>query len=222
MAKTIMEQLAAQQLKQIEMRTAAEQAAARLRRQRGQVRGKAPKPPLRPARLKAPPKTFDAALRGMVDRPFLESQRYQEQQWRANREGAHWHILDFERLFIKACAKMGIPMFAHSVVRTAAEQTELFVRGVTRAQAGQSDHNFGLATDIVHSVKAWDLSENEWLLLRHIGMEVALRNGLKVQWGGDWKYYDPAHWALLDDARDGFPYPKRPSAREQRWASLKK
>jgi len=146
----------------------------------------------------------------MVNGPFLKSQKWQEQQWRANRDGAHWHILDFEKLFIRACAKMGIPMFAHSVVRTDAEQTALFVKGVSKARAGQSWHNYGCAIDIVHSVKAWNLTDHEWRLLRHIGMEVAGRNGLKVEWGGDWRFYDPAHWQLELRDKQSFPYPPKP------------
>jgi len=147
----------------------------------------------------------------MVNRPFLDSQKWQEQQWRANRDGAHWHILDFEKLVIRACAKIGIPMFAHSVVRTDAEQTALFVQGVSKARAGQSWHNFGCAIDLIHSVKGWNLADHEWRLLRHIGMEVAGRFGLKVEWGGDWRFYDPAHWQLEERGMlYSFPYPPKP------------
>jgi hypothetical protein len=210
MSETIRQQLERVRLHQLEMRTAAEQAAARLRMKRGLVRGKLPTPPPRPSIAKTLPTSFDAALRGMVDWPFLKSQKWQEQQWRSNREGAHWHILDFERLFIRQCFKMGIPMFAHSLVRTHAEQTMLYVKGVSKAKAGQSWHNFGQAVDIVHSVKAWNLTDHEWRLLGHIGKEVAARNNIKVRWGGDWSFYDPAHWELEERAKVGFPFPPKP------------
>lgn len=156
----------------------------------------------------------------MVDRPFLESRNWQEQQWRAVRAGAHWDILEFEKVFIKAAARMGIPMFAHNMVRTSAEQTELYIRGVSRAKAGQSPHNFGCAVDIVHSLKAWDLSKFEWQLLGHIGKEHAARRGLKVTWGGDWRsFYDPAHWQITGwrQVLTYFPFPAVPKGPHRRW-----
>jgi hypothetical protein len=93
---------------------------------------------------------------------------------------------------------MGIPMFGHNMVRTSAQQTELFVKGVSKAKAGKSPHNYGCAVDIVHSRKAWNLTKKEWGLIGHIGKDIAARNNIKIVWGGDWNFYDPAHWELKD------------------------
>lgn len=148
------------------------------------------------------PKGFDDAIRGMRDRAFLASQNWQDQQWRANREGANPYILEFERVFIKRMAKLGVPMFAHEVVRTAERQDDLYAQGVTKAKAGQSAHQYGCAVDIVHSVKGWGLSNKEWALCFHVGTEVRKALGIALEWGGDdpdindafdW---DPAHWEL--------------------------
>lgn len=145
----------------------------------------------------------------MVDRPFLANARWQEQQWRARRDGAHPKILLFEKRLIRKLEKAGLPFFAHNMVRTAAEQTELYVRNVSKARAGRSPHNFGCAVDIVHSVRAWNLTKLEWQLIGHIGKEVAALNHIKIVWGGDWDFYDPAHWELKDwrTHKSGFPFP---------------
>lgn len=140
--------------------------------------------------------TYADALRGIVDRQFCFSQKYQEQQHRAERAGAQPELLDFERKLIKRMFKLGVPMFGHAVVRTAAEQDGLYVRGVTKARAGDSPHNYGCATDIIHGTKAWNLTRAQWALVGHVGKEVAAQAGIDVTWGGDWKFYDPAHWEL--------------------------
>lgn len=146
----------------------------------------------------AAPAGLTSALKVMRNRDFLLSGVYQKQQWQADRKGADHRILEFERHFIRRMEKLGIPMYAHCVVRSMAEQTAVYVQGNSKAKAGQSPHNYGLAVDLVHSLHHWQLDEQCWRLLGHIGKEVALQNGLKLVWGGDWKFYDPAHWEVAD------------------------
>lgn len=147
---------------------------------------------------------FSSALRALVARDFLHSVKHQEQHLRANRNGAHEDILLFEKKFLAKCQKLGIPMFAHCIMRDEAEQTRVFVKGFSKARFGQSAHNFGLAIDLIHGIKAWDLDAKSWEMIGHIGREIAAQNGLKLVWGGDdpgvdddfdW---DPAHWELKD------------------------
>lgn len=162
-----------------------------------------PPPPPLPVRQDDPERviagdTFDAALRAMVDRAFLKSERHQGQHWRANREGAHPDILEFERKLIAEFARLGVPLFAHCVVRPSWEQDALKAQGFSKAGAGESPHNFGLAVDLVHGTKGWELTRKQWALVGHVGHEVAKRIGVKVEWGGSWKFYDPAHWELGD------------------------
>lgn len=154
------------------------------------------------------PLTYAQALAGLVDRPFLETERWQEQQRRAVRDGAHPDILEFERVFIRKMAKLGIPMFASEVMRSAKRQDELFALGTSRARGGQSAHQVGCAVDLVHSVKGWAMSKKEWELVLHTGREVAVAKGLKVEnladlTGG----FDPAHWQLKDwkAIKGGYP-----------------
>lgn len=144
-------------------------------------------------------KGLSSALRVLQDPEFMRSERHQQQHWRANREGAHEKIVLFENRFITRMQKVRIPMFAHNMVRTPSEQMALYVQGVTKAPGGRSPHNYGCAVDMVHGVNAWDLTREQWRLIGHIGKEVALQNGIKVTWGGDFKsLYDPAHWELSD------------------------
>lgn len=137
-------------------------------------------------------------LRVMRDVAFCNSERYTAQQGRANRVGAHSDILQFERKLIKRARKLGVPLFAHCVVRSAKEQDQLFVMGHSKAKAGQSPHNYGMAVDIVHGTHAWGLLRRQWDIIGLLGKEIAVQAGLKVVWGGDWQFYDPAHWELRD------------------------
>lgn len=144
-----------------------------------------------------PSKSLPDALAGLVDRPFLATQRWQEQQQRAFREGAHPKVLKFEKAFIRRMKKAGIPMFAHTVVRTAQEQAYLVSQGVSKDSPddGLWPHR-GCAIDLVHSVKGWNMNEDEWKLIGHLGKEISAQMGLSMIWGGDWSFYDPAHWEL--------------------------
>lgn len=140
---------------------------------------------------------YSSALRVLMAPDFLKGEKYQEQQWRAVRKGADARIIIFADKLISRMAKLGVPMFAHNMVRTWDEQDALKAQGVSNASGGQSPHNFGLAVDIVHSIKAWDLTRESWDDIGHIGKEVAKQNGVPIVWGGDWsRPWDPAHWEL--------------------------
>lgn len=154
------------------------------------------RPPQNPETVPSLGNTYASELRGMTDRSFCFSEKYGVQQGRADRTGAQPEILDFERKLIRRCWKLGVPMFAHCVNRGSEEQNRLFKLGHSKARAGESPHNFGAAVDIVHSTKAWELTRKQWALIGHLGKELATQHGLDVVWGGDWEFYDPAHWEL--------------------------
>lgn len=144
------------------------------------------------------PATYADDLRGMVNRSFCFSEKYSEQQGRADRVGADPRLLEFERKLVKRLFKLGVPMFAHSVCRNGADQDRLFVKGVTKARAGQSPHNYGAAVDLIHGIKGWDLTRRQWDIIGHLGNELAASLTLEVIWGGTWEFWDPAHWELAD------------------------
>lgn len=140
-----------------------------------------------------------AALQAMVNRPFLETERYQQQQWRANRKGAHFEIILFEMRLVARMADLGVPMFAHSVVRTQGEQNKVFLEGHSKKDGNAPYAHQRAACDVVHSIHAWNLTRDQWNVIGHVGKEVAKQLGLDVVWGGDWKDpWDPAHWELAD------------------------
>lgn len=162
-------------------------------------------------------KDYAEALRTMQDRAYLASANQAQRQWVATRRGAQWRIIAFERGLIARMGKLGVPMFAHNMVRSSEEQDKLFAEGVTFSRGGTSPHNFGLAVDIVHTVRGWNLTEKQWLLIGHVGKELAKTSNLKIRWGGDWdedgdihdqRLFDPAHWEVRDwkTLKDGFPF----------------
>lgn len=131
--------------------------------------------------------------------------------------GAHAEIVAFADLFVKECEGLDIPIFAHEIIRSRERQGELFKGGFTKS-GSSGPHLVGCAVDLVHCAKAWDLTNRQWLILGHIGKELAARRGFQVNWGGDWKAntagdgvivgWDPAHWELAywKDAAADFPF----------------
>lgn len=93
--------------------------------------------------------------------------------------------------------------FTH-VLRTFKEQDELFRKRprVTKARAGQSYHNYGLAVDIVLIVKengrtvaVWDTVKDfdgdgtaDWMEI------VAIFKKYGWSWGGEWNFKDDPHF----------------------------
>lgn len=158
------------------------------------------------------PASFAEAVRLMVNRPLLaDKHRMFNLSQRALRDGAHPDILRFEEVFTRRMAKLGIPVFAHCVVRTPAEQLKLYRGGQSKDSPadGMWPHK-GCAVDLVHATRAWNLSSKEWLVLGHVGKEAAKSAGIAIEWGGDWKFYDPAHWQLAGwkNLMEGYPWPK--------------
>lgn len=144
------------------------------------------------------PANYADALKFMRNKPFLASPRHKAQHWRADRTGAHPDILAFERAFIRRFRRLGVPVFGHCVTRSNAVQQRHFVTGVSKAKPGQSPHNSGRAVDLIHGTKGWQVPKPCWDLIGHIGKEVANALGVKIRWGGEWDFYDPAHWELED------------------------
>lgn len=102
---------------------------------------------------------------------------------------------------IGALAQQGLQVEVVQGLRTFAEQDALFAQGrtkpgpiVTRARGGQSNHNYGLAVDLVpfnDGKPNWNAPMSAWTT---IGMGA---HNLGLQWGGDWKkFVDKPHVQL--------------------------
>lgn len=143
------------------------------------------------------------ALAGLVNREFLATERWKDQQKRAVREGAHPKVLKFTDAVIRRFARVGIPMFPHAIVRTPEEQARLYETGVSRDSPADGiwPHK-GCAVDLIHSVKGWNMNDDEWKLVCHLAQEVSDQMGLGMECGIKWEPnangvgWDPAHWQL--------------------------
>ncbi|TIM42883.1 MAG: M15 family metallopeptidase [Mesorhizobium sp.] len=138
------------------------------------------------------------SLASIADRTFCEGVKFSDQQLRADRRAAHPDIVEFGRLLVKRLRRLNVPMYEHCMWRTMADQQAAYVLGHSKAKPGESPHNFGCAVDIVHGIRQWNLSKSQWSIVGHVGRELAAQKGFKLTWGGDWRFYDPAHWELTD------------------------
>lgn len=138
----------------------------------------------------------------MRDRGFLDRFKYRDQQQRANREGADIRICEFADKLVRRAAKMGIPLFPVVIMRTYDDQAAAYVTGVSKDSPDDGIWpHMGFAVDIIHSVHGYmdkPKIAHAWDVIGHLGKEVAVSMDLKVTWGGDWKFYDPAHWEIAD------------------------
>ncbi|QCS37230.1 hypothetical protein [Tortoise microvirus 72] len=157
---------------------------------------------------------YKEARAKLIDREMIMSRRYDEQQWRALRIGAHPDIILFTRLFVAKLKKLGIPVFPSEIVRTPARQAQLYKDGFSKAVGAKAPHPYGCAVDLVHSVHLWNLSKKQWEFFGELGKELAKQRGIAITWGGDWPPivdkvgWDPAHWQLKEWRKimTGFPF----------------
>ncbi|HEY0321354.1 MAG TPA: peptidoglycan-binding protein [Pyrinomonadaceae bacterium] len=105
------------------------------------------------------------------------------------------------KVLVGVLAQNGMQVEVVQGLRTFAEQDGLFAQGrsrpgpvVTRARGGQSNHNYGLAVDVVpfnNGQPNWNAPLGVWTT---IGSEA---EKLGLEWGGDWKkFVDKPHIQL--------------------------
>ena len=111
----------------------------------------------------------------------------------------HPRLRDPARKFVLAAAEQGVTIKLISGLRTYAEQDALYAKGrtapgpvVTKARAGYSNHNFGLAFDIgVFSGGKYIPESPAYKTIARIG------KWLGFEWGGDWtSIKDEPHYQL--------------------------
>ncbi|MFV1531179.1 MULTISPECIES: M15 family metallopeptidase [unclassified Phaeobacter] len=144
------------------------------------------------------PSDHHKAAKALVDHQQINSLKYRKMAHRTSWDNAHPDIIDFHRALHKELRARSYPFYAFFFFRTHAQQNALYSRGVTKAKGGQSPHNYGCAVDEIHCSRLWNLTRKEWAVIGAIGKEVARRRNIKMDWGGDWNFYDPAHWQLSD------------------------
>jgi len=112
----------------------------------------------------------------------------------------HPKIRDKAREFIVKAEQEGIILRITSGLRTWAEQDNLYAQGrtkpgaiVTNAKGGSSNHNYGLAFDVV-PIENGNVNWNSknWNKIGQIGKSVGF------DWGGDWSgFVDKPHFEML-------------------------
>lgn len=124
-------------------------------------------------------------------------------QWeRANWAGVEPRLVRWAAEFQDELRKARVPVYVHCALRSPKEQAALKAAG--RSKTLRSYHLHGLAVDIVHSRYHWEMSHEEWRWLALVGRKVLDRINRRLPkdkrfnlvWGGDWSFYDPAHWNM--------------------------
>jgi RHS repeat-associated protein len=122
----------------------------------------------------------------------------------------HSFVQDKMKVFIlKADNRFGIKLRATDGFRTIEQQNKLYAQGrtepgnrVTNARGGYSNHNFGLAIDVVPMVNGQaNFESTQYPLIGRIGQSVGL------EWGGSWKtivdqpHFQDLHGLSLEELR---------------------
>ena len=97
-------------------------------------------------------------------------------------------ILKATEFINRAETELGIKLRVFAALRTWEEQTELYAKGrtqsgrkITRAKAGESYHNYGLAIDVVEIKNGQPLWKNpNWEKIGKLGESIGFT------WGGRW------------------------------------
>lgn len=170
---------------------------SKLREQRGQNRS-VPEETERFVKDPVDGLRFEAPKRLKVGPDFMTSDRYLRQHQRADWQQTDQRIQVFAARFIETFRKKQIPLYVHTAFRTKEEQQAKFNAGHSKVVWPRASHCQGKSVDIVHAAYHWNLTTDEWSLMGKVGKDLATRMGLKLTWGGDWSFYDPAHWELSD------------------------
>jgi hypothetical protein len=145
------------------------------------------------------PKHMQDVARGLIDHEaFKLVDHHNRVRMGQKYDGCHPDLIAFYRNFQEELDRRKFPFYPFEFLRSAADQERLYRMGRTKARAGQSPHQHGLAVDMVSSQRFWDLREAEWDIIGLIGKECARKAGVAIEWGGDWDFYDPAHWQLAE------------------------
>lgn len=113
----------------------------------------------------------------------------------------HPKVQPLARMFLDEAYSAGLDPRIQETFRSRDRQDKLYAQGrtapgaiVTKARGGQSNHNYGVAFDVVPgallSQKNWAPEDARWQQLGAI----AAKHGL--EWGGNWKFVDKPHFQM--------------------------
>lgn len=139
---------------------------------------------------------FDAPMRLSAPEGFFTTDHMLRKAQNCDWQHVDPRLRFFAAKLVETFRRQNIPLYIHCAFRTPAEQQKLVAAGRSRTPPPEAAHVQGCAVDIVHGRYHWEMTRQEWALVGKIGKELADRMGLDVVWGGDWNFYDPAHWEL--------------------------
>ena len=144
-----------------------------------------------------------------VGKPYFTSDFFLRQQERADWNYTDLRIRFFAARFAHEMRKAQVPIFCIWAYRTPSEQNQMVQKGVSKASFPRAAHTQGAAVDLIHSGLFWDgMRQSDWDFFGSVGKGIARRHNIPIKWGGDWDFYDPAHWELSDWKQDIDPLPK--------------
>lgn len=142
----------------------------------------------------------ESVLQYQRSRDFFYSKYYLKTFDRADYYGAPAPLRVFTWRFMKALRARGLPFYVHTCWRSPDDQQKLKSDGFS--QVARSPHQKSCAVDIVSAVDHWEIPETLWYYVGTLGESVAkstpFPSGVSMEWGGRWKFFDPAHWQLSD------------------------
>jgi hypothetical protein len=144
--------------------------------------------------LKEPPSELSKYI--MREPDYWTTAHYLELCDRADWTGAPPELRRVVARAIERMRKAGFPCYVHTVWRSPQVQLQKFKQGRSKLRSGA--HNRSAAADVVHAHHHWDCAKPYWDFWGLCLQEAAQSEGVKINWGGDWSFYDPAHVELAD------------------------
>lgn len=97
--------------------------------------------------------------------------------------------------FLLDCKSQGVDLIVFETYRTEERQNKLKSKGLSKLSGGYSKHQHGKAIDVVPVIKGqprWKNIPKTWKKIGKIGKKYDL------QWGGEWRFWDPGHFELKE------------------------
>jgi hypothetical protein len=138
----------------------------------------------------------------VTDDHYFVGKEYLLLQDRADWQGSRTELRNVIAKAVHRMRRMGIPMYVHTVYRSPALQAKLKAKGFSKVTSGA--HQRSDAADVVHAHYHWaderqtKGADDFWALWGRTVKDVARAENVAIVWGGDWKFYDPAHVELKD------------------------
>lgn len=142
------------------------------------------------------PDVKSAVTHYQVSKEYFTSETYLRAHERADWTAVRPEIREFTWKFMRALRARHLPFYVHTAWRDPETQRELRDKGLSKRSLGP--HQTGCAVDIVSATHHWKIPDELWYFVGTLGEQVARGSNLEIEWGGRWKFYDPAHWQLKD------------------------